>query len=93
MAITAERRKLFERKNLVASYAAAVAAGGVAALIHWGLARQIGTHYLPWAAYYIAVMLIEWWVGWRHAIVTAVVGLFFGLLVDLLPKGDPQTTG
>ena len=88
MAVAAERRGLFGKKqNVPAGYAFAAGAGGVAVIIHWCLAKWLGTHHLPWAAYYIAVMLIEWWIGWRQALLTAAIGLVLGLWVDFPHQG------
>jgi len=66
-------------------YVVAAAVGGVGVSIHWALATWLGSHYLPWAVYYIAVMLVEWWLGWKQAALTAIVGLFLGIWVDLPP--------
>src|SRR6516162_7700431 len=88
MAVAAERRKLFDKKkNVPAGYALAAGAAGGAVFFHWSLAEWLGTHHLPWAAYYIAVMLIEWWIGWRQALLTAAIGLVAGLWVDYFPSG------
>ncbi len=87
MAVAAERKKSFAlTANALVRYTLALAAGIAAVLIHGALANWLGTHHLPWAAYYIAVMLVEWWLGWRQAVLTALVGLVLGVWVDLPPQ-------
>ncbi|MGH7970942.1 MAG: PAS domain-containing protein, partial [Limisphaerales bacterium] len=86
MAMVAEKPRPFGKATKgLRGYAIAAGMGGLAVLLHWGLADRVGSHHLPWAAYYIAVMLVEWWIGWRQALVTAGIGLVLGLWVDLPP--------
>lgn len=93
MAVAAEKPRPFnETTRGLRGYVVAALVGGLAVLVHWSLATWLGSHHLPWAAYYIAVMLMEWWIGWRQALVTAGVGLVFGLWVDL-PPGSPLHFG
>ena len=86
MTVAADKKGFFSGKlERPWGYVAAAVAGGVGVLIHWGLATWLGSHYLPWALYYIAVMVVEWWLGWKEAVLTAIVGLILGIWVDLPP--------